>query len=434
MPFVVLLALRELIDYSPRSEGSYRANWVLPSVLTHQSVTEFGLARHRAPVLIDAVTKPSRLLPKHDKPLSPALIAGGVSVSLTGISIGLFIGIGLFVNMPVPVDREVWLGYAQRLWNEINRSNIPSAIPATSRSCSPKFALANSKTPAPHHAERPSSSTVKGVHTAVAAPAAAVRTTVTGWQPVVANTFGAVNSGSGSASLKPNNPTSRYKLVVEIQRKLKKRGCYWGRISGSWGAGTKYAMQAFVDRINPALPIEEPVYEQLTLLQANSDTSCGTCTAGQTATVGGSCVPQTTIADTQRKAGNGGQNVAEVLPWNRSGAPQPAAQPLLRPVGTTIVTTAPLPGRMTIGGPKQLTPPSAEDVTGLGSVAAITIDPSSDTGVSQPSITRAPSARRSRATRRTRGTARKAKRYGRGRGGVQTARRRNLMLSLGGAN
>jgi len=401
---------------------------VLPSVLTHRSPIDFGKARHRAPVLIDVTAKPSPLLPKHDRLLAPASIARGAFVILAGI------GIGLFVKLPAPVDREAWLENAHRLWNEINRSTIPSAIPATSRSFSPKFALANLKKPLPHHAERPSSSTVKGVHAAVTAPTPALRTTVKGWQPVVANTSGTIKSGSGAASLKPKDPTSRYKLVVEIQRNLKKRGCYWGRISGFWGAGTKDAMQAFIDRANATLPIKQPDYEQLTLLQADRDKSCGACPAGQTATVGGSCVPQTTIADTQRKSGGGGQGGAEVLPWKRAGAPQPVAQPLLRPVGTTIVTTAPLPGRMAIGGPKQLTPPSAQDDNQPSIVAAITIDPSNDTGVSQPSITRAPSARPRRATRRARASRRRAKRSRRRYGGVRAARRRNLMLSLGGAN
>ncbi|MGI9403370.1 MAG: hypothetical protein ACR2OF_02530 [Hyphomicrobium sp.] len=401
---------------------------MLPSVLTHRSPTDFGKARHRAPVLIDVATKPSPLLPKHDRLLAPASIARGACVILAGI------GIGLFVNMPAPVDREAWLENAQRLWNEKNRSSIRSAIPATSRSFSPKFALANLQIRPPHRAERPSSSTVKGVHAAVTTPTPALRTTVTGWQPVVTNAAGTIKSGSGAASLKPNNPTSRYKLVVEIQRKLKKRGCYWGRISGYWGAGTKYAMQAFIDRVNATLPIKQPDYVLLTLLQANSDKTCGPCPAGQTATVGGSCMPQTTIADTQRKSGSGEQGGAEVFSWRRTGAPQPAAQPLLRPVGTTIVTTTPLPGRMAIGGPAQLPPPAAEYGNQPSSVAAIAIDESNDTGVSQPSITRAPSARRSRAIRRTRAARRKAKRPRRRHRGVQAARRRNLMLSLGGAN
>jgi len=242
-----------------------------------------------------------------------------------------------------------------------------------------------------------------------------------GWRAVVTNASGTIKSGSGAASLKPKDSRSRYKLVVEIQRKLKKRGCYWGRIDGSWGAGSKYAMQAFVGRVNATLPIKEPDYVLLTLLQTNRNKTCDGCRAGQTLTVGGSCVPRTIIAGAQRGSGSKGQGGAEVLPWKREGAPQPAAQALLRPVGTTIVTTAPLPGRMAIGGSRQLPLPSAEDDNWSSSVALATIEDSGRTGVSQPSITRRPAARR------------KAKRSRRRYRGIRAARRRNLLLSLGGA-
>ncbi len=340
----------------------------------------------------------------------------GAFVLLAGV------GVGLFVYLPPPVDRDISLENAQRLWAQANRSSIPSAIPATSGSFSPHAALANLTPPKSRRAEQQSaSSAVNDVRTAVAVATPALRTTVTGWQPIVSITDGAIKSGSGAASFKPKDPTSRYKLVVEIQRKLKKRGCYWGRIDGSWGSGSKYAMQAFIDRINAALPVEEPDYVLLTLLQTNSNKTCDGCRAGQTLTVGGSCVPQTIVADKQGKTGSGGQGGAEVLPWQQAGAPQPASQPLLRPVGTTIVTTAPLPGRMAIGGPRQLPPPPDADDSWSSSVATVTVDSSDDTRISRPSFTRARAARR------------KAKRSRRRYRGVRAARRHNLMLSLGGA-
>jgi len=346
--------------------------------------------------------------------------------SLGGFVLLAGIGVGLFAYLPTPVHRTASLENAQKLWAQESQPSAPSPATVSTRSFSPQISLANLTPPVPDRAERPAVNAVKDIPAAVTTQSTtpALRTTVTGWQPVVTNTAGGIWSGSSATSLKPNNPTSRYKLVVELQRKLKKRGCYWGRIDGSWGAGTKYAMQAFVDRINAALPIEQPDYLLLTLLQTNSDKSCGDCPAGQTATVGGSCVPQTTIADTQRKAGNGGQNVAEVLPWNRSGAPQLVAQPLLRPVGTTIVTTAPLPGRMAIGGPMQPPPPAAGYGNQPRSVAAIAVEESNDTGVSPPVFTQ---PRAARATQRSQ--ARRSTRRSRG---VHAARRRNLMLSLDG--
>ena len=348
--------------------------------------------------------------------------------SLGGFALLAGIGVGLFVYLPTPVHRTASLENAQKLWAQASRPSAPSAPTVSTRSFSPQISLANVKPTGPDRAERPAVNAVKDIPAAVTtqATAPAQPTTVSGWQPVVTNTAGRIWSGTSKSSLKPNSPTSRYKLVVEIQRKLKKRGCYWGRIDGSWGAGTKYAMQAFVDRINAALPIEQPDYLLLTLLQTNSDRSCGECPSGQTVTVGGSCVPQTTVADTRRKTGNRGQNVTEVLPWNRPGAPQPAAQPLLRPVGTTIVTTAPLPGGMAIGGPMQLPPPAAGYGNQPSSTAAIATEESNDTSLSPPVYSRPRAARPARATRRAAKRSRKRSR------GVRAARRRNLMLSLGG--
>ncbi|MEE8099398.1 MAG: peptidoglycan-binding domain-containing protein [Hyphomicrobium sp.] len=336
--------------------------------------------------------------------------------SLGGFVLLAGIGVGLFVYLPTPVDRHTSLENVQRLWTKSDRLNIPALAPAVSRSFSPNLSLAKLTPPEPRRAKRSESSTARGARAAVTAPAPmlAVHRTVMSWQPVVSATAVAIKSGSGAASLKPKDSTSRYKLVVEIQRKLKKRGCYWGRIDGSWGAGSKYAMQEFIDRINATLPIEQPDYVLLTLLQANGDKSCGACPSGHTATVGGSCVPQTIVA--------------EVLPWQQAGAPQATGQPLLRPVGTTIVTTAPLAGRMAIGGPKQSPPPSIEDDFGRRSVAAATFDDSNRANVLQPVITRAPAARPAYAAAPRKAKRRSRRRYRR----VRAARRRNLMLSLGG--
>ncbi len=336
--------------------------------------------------------------------------------SLGGFVLLAGIGVGLFVYLPTPVDRHTSLENVQRLWTKSDRLNSPALAPAVSRSFSPNLSLAKLTPPEPRRAKRSESSTARGARAAVTAPAPmlAVHRTVMSWQPVVSATAVAIKSGSGAASLKPKDSTSRYKLVVEIQRKLKKRGCYWGRIDGSWGAGSKYAMQEFIDRINATLPIEQPDYVLLTLLQANGDKSCGACPSGHTATVGGSCVPQTIVA--------------EVLPWQQAGAPRAAGQPLLRPVGTTIVTTAPLAGRMAIGGPKQSPPPSIEDDFGRRSVAAATFDDSNRANVLQPVITRAPAARPAYAAAPRKAKRRSRRRYRR----VRAARRRNLMLSLGG--
>jgi hypothetical protein len=127
---------------------------------------------------------------------------------------------------------------------------------------------------------------------------------------------------------------------------LRRAGCYWGRIDGSWGFATKDAMKEFTDRVNAALPLDQPDYVQLTLIQSHGDKVCGACPAGQALSASGRCVglPITAQMATATQK--------EVLPWKANGVPgAPAGQPLFKPVPTVVVTTEPLPGRMAIGGP-----------------------------------------------------------------------------------
>jgi hypothetical protein len=167
----------------------------------------------------------------------------------------------------------------------------------------------------------------------------------------------AVNA-QGQPALTPSNPDSRYKLVLDIQRELKRVGCYYGRLNGSWGDASKYAMKDFMDRVNAALPIEEPDYVLLTLLQAQSGRTCGECPAGQMATAGGRCVPQANYAQTQQPGAWPTTTTAaaapspEPLPWKASGS----TQPLFKPVASSVISSEPLPGRMAIGGPREFPP------------------------------------------------------------------------------
>jgi hypothetical protein len=343
----------------------------------------------------------------------------GAVVLLAGI------GVALFVYLPVRVDRDISLQKAQQSWEQARRSNI-SYPRLTTRLLSPQVTSADLEDSKVLGTEEPAVSAGKGENATVvkSTPEAIGLPTLTGWEPMVINAYRQIKSGSGVTSLEPKSPTDRYKLVVKMQRKLKKRGCYWGRIDGSWGAGSKYAMQAFVDRVNANLPVEEPDYVLLALIQTNGRKTCDGCPAGQIVTDGGGCIPQTILAERQRGSGRGGGNGAKVFSWRKTST----TQPLFRPVGTTIVTTAPLSGRMAIGGPQQFHPPLADDDLAGRSVAAVNMEDPRGTQVAQPPITRAPAVRRKRRAAR-RETNRSRRRYR----GVRAARRRNLMLGLGGA-
>lgn len=344
----------------------------------------------------------------------------GAFVLLAGI------GVGLFIYLPAPVDSDISLEKAQRFSKRQELSKVALPISAAFRLVSSQLKLADGESREALGPEEATSSTRKSSQTADVARASppVLGTTLTGWRTNVTTTLGQTRSGSAFTSLKPKSPTDRYKLVVKIQRKLKKRRCYWGRIDGSWGAGSKYAMQAFVDRVNANLPVEDPDYVLLALLQTNSRKTCDGCPAGHITTDGGSCVPQTILAEEQRPSGSVGGNRAKVLSWRQTGTPQP----LLRPVGTTTITVAPLSGRMAIGGPQPFPPPSAEDDPGGGGIAAVSIEDSSRTDISVSSTTRTPAAHRKRRAAR-----REANRSRRRYRSVRAARRRNLMLSLGGA-
>ena len=122
--------------------------------------------------------------------------------------------------------------------------------------------------------------------------------------------------------LAPNDPEARYKLVLEIQQQLRRVGCYWGRTDGSWGVGTKDALKEFTDRVNATLPLDEPDYVQLTLIQSHGEKVVRRRARRAIAFASGRCVglpitaqakPPSTqqVASTQQK---------EVLPWRATSA------------------------------------------------------------------------------------------------------------------
>jgi hypothetical protein len=64
-------------------------------------------------------------------------------------------------------------------------------------------------------------------------------------------------------------------LTREIQRELKRIGCYDGDIHGRWNAQSRQAMKIFTDYVNAKLPIERPDYILLRLAQGHQGKVCG---------------------------------------------------------------------------------------------------------------------------------------------------------------
>ena len=81
-------------------------------------------------------------------------------------------------------------------------------------------------------------------------------------------------------------------LTRELQRELRRVGCYAGDINGAWTPSTQKAIKAFTSRVNAELPTERPDHVLLALLQGHPDKACKLpCPAGESGTAEGGCVP-----------------------------------------------------------------------------------------------------------------------------------------------
>ncbi len=182
---------------------------------------------------------------------------------------------------------------------------------------------------------------------APAAPAPAASTlqplTVTAaWKSAIVQDAPASPQG---APIPTTRPVSRVALTRDIQRELKRMGCYHGEIDGVWGVGSKRAIGVFVERVNASLPTQEPDVFLLSLLKGQSESVCGaSCPPGQSLTRRERCVP-TTLAAQSGKTRSSSELYVVTEPVV-AGATEPGPVPF---------------GRMSIGGPKpadveQLTP------------------------------------------------------------------------------
>ncbi len=109
----------------------------------------------------------------------------------------------------------------------------------------------------------------------------------------------------GASSTRAQSSAARYELARNIQRELRRVGCYWGRIDGSWGVGSKRSMGEFMERVNAALPLEEPDIVFLSLLKAHPSETCGrSCPAGQSLDGAGRCLPDVILAQKAKRTGS----------------------------------------------------------------------------------------------------------------------------------
>ena len=204
--------------------------------------------------------------------------------------------LGGYTYLPAPRDAEEKLAEVTRISAAPDRMARPEAAPDASLMASLAKPAAN----------------LTGVTSAVkpASPAATVPPTAA--VPLDASkqagTWTTVVTADRStdvrlSSSKPGDSETRSQLARDLQRELKRVGCYGGEITGSWTPSTKRAMSAFMDRVNATLPVEEPDYILLTLVQGQVAAACGAeCPSGQAMSDGGRCVPNAVIAQASRKS------------------------------------------------------------------------------------------------------------------------------------
>lgn len=126
----------------------------------------------------------------------------------------------------------------------------------------------------------------------------------TGWTAVVTTN----HDQKHMTSSKPGDEATRSQLTRDLQHALHSVGCFTGEINGAWTPSTKRAMTNFLDRVNATLPVHEPDYILLTMVQSHPGRICGeACPSGQNRDFNGRCVPDGILA---ARAAKSSQRVA----------------------------------------------------------------------------------------------------------------------------
>jgi peptidoglycan hydrolase-like protein with peptidoglycan-binding domain len=140
-------------------------------------------------------------------------------------------------------------------------------------------------------------------------------------------------------------PVDRAALTREIQRHLKRVGCYRGDVTGVWSPSVRQAMRAFTEGANASLPVDGPDPVLLAMVQSHGAGACSaTCPQGQDRAANGQCLPSALVASATAKGG------AKAAKADAAANKGPGAE--------TVAGSAPPPsadrppdGRMSLAGP-----------------------------------------------------------------------------------
>ncbi len=204
---------------------------------------------------------------------------GGLLLMLAGASLGAY------SMIPPPHDGEEKLREVTRISAAPDRSARPTASSTSAFVAKSVVSAVAADDAAPQ----------KASELAAAMP---VRPSST-WSTIVSSEPAAQGRLTSS---KPGDGEALAQLTRDLQRELQRVGCYEGEITGSWTPSTKRAMSTFMDRVNATLPMDEPDYILLTLVQGHAAAACGTeCPSGQVTSANGRCVPNAVVAGATRK-------------------------------------------------------------------------------------------------------------------------------------
>jgi hypothetical protein len=206
----------------------------------------------------------------------------------------------------------------------------------------------------------------------------------------------APRSGDAVPSRTAAIPRDRDSLARELQKELRRVGCYEGKLNGVWTPATRRAMKTFTDRVNATLPVDEPDAVLYVMVQSQQERVCGKpCPVDQGLSEDGRCVPNAILAKAARSAvathvpASGG-SAGKPLParsWSATvtatrptppavgapAAPLPQALPVIQPAPATPLPTE---GRMALAGPTpQQAPAGATPAPGASAPAGALATP-----------------------------------------------------------
>ncbi|MDX2288580.1 MAG: peptidoglycan-binding domain-containing protein [Hyphomicrobiaceae bacterium] len=239
------------------------------------------------------------------------------------------LGVGAYAYYPETVERHVHLARVTRILSPVPTTSGVAPVEA-SRSFSPATSWFDTGA-APAEVTTVVNGRLPAGQPELLRPASA-------WQTVVIPSRPKSAGVQPLTTTAPVDPSARTALVRELQRELRRAGCYHGEIDSDWGVATRRALADFLRRVNAALPTEVPDYFQLALLQSHPS---DTCSSGSQVAAGAAA--PTSAYPLPAPA----PRVARRAPLDGDGSLRSADD--VSPPAPVLAARPALPGRMAVG-------------------------------------------------------------------------------------